>query len=229
MTDEAGWVRVDCHSHTRYSGDAVTQAVDVPSRAREAGLDVIFVTDHHAVDGAFAAQAAAKPGDARIIVGEEVRTTKGEIIGLFLTERVPYVLPLLEAVAAIKAQGGIVYAPHPFDMIRNSLGLQSLTMLAEGGHVDIIEGFNAKIENDELNQQARDFAAQYGLPIMAGSDAHDPFCIGSAVAVIPDFEGPKDFLESVRQSRLEGTYTPHSLRYPPHPNAIPLEGQPSYR
>lgn len=229
MTDESGWVRVDCHSHTRYSGDAVTQAVDVPARAREAGLDVIFVTDHHAVDGAFAAQAAAKPGDARIIVGEEVRTTKGEIIGLFLTERVPYVLPLLEAVAAIKAQGGIVYAPHPFDMIRNSLGLQSLTMLAEGGHVDIIEGFNAKIENDELNQQARDFAAQYGLPIMAGSDAHDPFCIGSAVAVIPDFEGPKDFLEAVRHSRLEGTYTPHSLRYPPHPNAIPLEGQPAYR
>ena len=229
MTDEAGWVRVDCHSHTRYSGDAVTQAVAVPARAREAGLDVIFITDHHAVDGAFAAQAAAKPGDARIIVGEEIRTTKGEIIGLFLTERVPYVLPLLEAVAAIKAQGGIVYAPHPFDMIRNSLGLQSLTMLAEGGHVDIIEGFNAKIENDELNQQARDFAAQYGLPTMAGSDAHDPFCIGSAVAVIPDFEGPKDFLEAVRQSRLEGTYTPHSLRYPPHPNAIPLEGQPAYR
>lgn len=229
MTDEAGWVRVDCHSHTRYSGDAVTPAVDVPARAREAGLDVIFVTDHHAVDGAFAAQAAAQPGDARIIVGEEIRTTKGEIIGLFLQERIPYVLPLLEAVAMIKAQGGIVYAPHPFDMIRNSLGLQSLTMLAEGGHVDIIEGFNAKIENDELNQQARDFAAQYGLPIMAGSDAHDPFCIGSASALIPDFDGPKDFLESVRQSRIEGTYTPHSLRYPPHPNAIPLEGQPAFR
>jgi hypothetical protein len=229
MTDEAGWVRVDCHSHTRYSGDAVTPAVDVPSRAREAGLDVIFVTDHHAVDGAFAAQAAAQPGDARIIVGEEIRTTKGEIIGLFLQERIPYVLPLLEAVAMIKAQGGIVYAPHPFDMIRNSLGLQSLTMLAEGGHVDIIEGFNAKIENDELNQQAREFAAQYGLPIMAGSDAHDPFCIGSASALIPDFDGPKDFLESVRQSRIEGTYTPHSLRYPPHPNAIPLEGQPAFR
>jgi hypothetical protein len=217
----SGWVRVDCHTHTRYSGDAVTRAEEVPTAGRTGGLDVIFVTDHHAIDGAYAARAAMTPGGARILLGEEIRTTKGEIIGLFLTERIPYVLPLAEAVAAIKAQGGLVYAPHPFDKIRNSLGLEGLTTLAEAGTLDIVEGFNAKIEDDQLNVQAREFAQRYDLALTAGSDAHDPFCLGSAAVVMPDFDGPAEFMANLRSAWLEGAYTPHSLRFPPHPNAIP--------
>jgi predicted metal-dependent phosphoesterase TrpH len=216
-----GWVRVDCHTHTRYSGDAVTVAEEVPRAGRAGGLDVVFVTDHHAVDGAFAAHGAQRDGDARIYIGEEIKTTKGEIIGLFLTERIPYVLPLEECAQRIRDQGGLVYAPHPFDKIRNSLGIAGLERLADAGLLDIVEGFNAKIENDALNVAAREFAVAGGFPLAAGSDAHDPFCLGSAAVLMPDFDGPARFLENLADSWLEGAFTPHSLRFPPHPNALP--------
>ena len=134
-------VRVDCHLHTVASGDAVTTLEELAERAGQAGLDVVCVTDHNETSAAVTA--AGRNLGVRIIVGEEIRTPDGDIIGLFLTERVPYVLPVAEVVARIRAQGGLVYAPHPFDQDRSSLG-RVLPDLCAAGAVDIVEVFNAK-------------------------------------------------------------------------------------
>ncbi len=139
----AGWVRVDCHLHTVASGDAVLTLEQLAERAEQTGLDVVCITDHNVTSAAVAA--AERDLGVRVIVGEEIRTPDGDVIGLFLTERIPYVLPLPEVVGRIRTQGGLVYAPHPFDQVRSSLG-RVLPGLCADGAVDIIEVFNAKID-----------------------------------------------------------------------------------
>ncbi len=206
-------MRVDCQVHTVYSGDAVTTLDQLARRTREVGLDAVCITDHHTLDGAF--EALRRDLGARVIVGEEVRTPAGEIIGLFLTERIPYVLPLLEAAARIRAQGGIVYAPHPCDRLRTGVGEAGLSRLAEAGLLDVIEVFNSKVRHAEDNAAAAAVARRLGVPGGAGSDAHDPEGLGAAYVEVPDFTGPGDFLDGLQQARIVGVFREHALRYAP--------------
>jgi predicted metal-dependent phosphoesterase TrpH len=205
-------VRVDCHLHTVHSGDAVTTVERLAARVREERLDVVCVTDHHTLAGAH--EALAREIGARVVVGEEIRTHAGEIIGLFLTERVPYVLPLEEAAGRVRAQGGLVYAPHPFDASRTSLGAEGLERLRAMGALDVVEVFNAKIAEEEDNRRAARFAGEHDLPGAAGSDAHDPWGIGAAYLDMPDFDGPRDFIAALREGRLHGEFREHAA-YPP--------------
>lgn len=202
-------VRVDCHLHTVASGDAVTTLDQLAERAVRESLDVVFITDHNEISAA----AAASDLGVRVIVGEEIRTPDGDIIGLFLTERVPYVLPVAEVVARIRSQGGLVYAPHPFDEGRSSLG-RVLPALCAAGAVDIVEVFNAKIETQGPNERAAALATASALPGGAGSDAHDPAGIGAAYLEMPDFDGPASFLAALADARITGEYRPHAPRYP---------------
>ncbi len=206
-----GWVRMDCHLHTVASGDAVLTLDQLADRAEQAGLDVVCITDHNEISAAVAA--AGQDLGVRIIIGEEIRTPDGDIIGLFLTERVPYVLPVAEVVARIRAQGGLVYAPHPFDQARSSLG-RVLPGLCAAGAVDIVEVFNAKTATREPNDRAAALAAAYELPGGAGSDAHDPPGVGAAYLEMPDFDGPTGFLAALAHARVTGEYRPHAPRYP---------------
>ncbi len=203
-------VRVDCHLHTAASGDAWTTLDQLAERAGQEGLDVVCVTDHNVTSAAMAA--AGRDLGVRVVVGEEIRTPDGDVIGLFLTERIPYVLPLNEVVTRIRAQGGLVYVPHPFDRGRSSLGPVLPELCAAGG-ADIIEVFNAKIDDQRLNERAYQLAAQFGLPGGAGSDAHDPPGIGAAYLDMPDFDGPADFLAALAQAEVTGEFRPHAPRY----------------
>ena len=205
-------IRVDCHLHTVASGDAVLTLEQLAERARGSGLDVVCVTDHNETSAAVTAAANRDLG-VRIVVGEEIRTPDGDVIGLFLTERIPYVLPLAEVVGRIRAQGGLVYVPHPFDLQRSSLGAV-LPGMCERGDVDVVEVFNAKIADQALNDQAAALAAAYGLPGGAGSDAHDPAGVGAAYLEMPDFDGPAGFLAALPRARITGEYRPHAVRYP---------------
>ncbi|MGH3279331.1 MAG: PHP domain-containing protein [Trebonia sp.] len=210
----AGQVRVDCHLHTVASGDSALTTGQLASRARQAGLDVVCVTDHNVTA---AAEAAARDDlDVRIIVGEEIRTLAGDVIGLFLTERIPYVLPLPEVVARIRGQGGLVYVPHPFDPVRSSVGRVLPSLCAEGG-VDVIEVFNAKIGDQSLNDKAAAVAAEFGIPAAVGSDAHDADGVGAAYLDLPGFGGPAGFLTALADARISGEYRPHAIRYPRGP------------
>jgi predicted metal-dependent phosphoesterase TrpH len=213
----AGWVRVDCHLHTVASGDSVLTVEELADRARQAGLDVVCVTDHNVTHAAVAA--AERDLGVRVIVGEEVRTPDGDVIGLFLTERIPYVLPVAEVVGLIRDQGGLVYAPHPFDLGRSSLG-RVLPGLCAAGSVDVIEVFNAKVTDQALNDEAAQLAARFGLPGGAGSDAHDAPGVGAAYLEMPDFDGPASFLAALADARMTGEYRDHAPRYPRRPPTL---------
>lgn len=208
----AGWVRVDCHLHTVVSGDAVTTLEQLAERAAREQIDVVCITDHNETSAAVTAAAAAVNGP-RVIVGEEVRTQAGEVIGLFLTERIPYVLPVAEVAGRIRGQGGLVYLPHPFDPARHSLGATAERLCADG-MADIVEVFNAKIADQALNDRAAALAALWDLPGAAGSDAHDPDGVGAAYLEMPDFDGPASFLTSLRSARVVGEYRAHAPRFP---------------
>jgi predicted metal-dependent phosphoesterase TrpH len=210
----AGWVRVDCHLHTVASGDSVLTVEQLAVRAKQAGLDVVCVTDHNVTHAAVAA--AERDIGVRVIVGEEVRTPDGDVIGLFLTERIPYVLPLAEVVGRIRSQGGLVYVPHPFDQVRSSLG-RVLPGLCGAGLVDVVEVFNAKIADQALNARAAGLAKKYALPGGAGSDAHDAPGVGAAYLDMPDFDGPASFLAALADARITGEFRDHAPRYPRRP------------
>jgi predicted metal-dependent phosphoesterase TrpH len=203
----AGRVRVDCHVHTVHSGDAVTTLDQLCERVERERIDVVCLTDHHTLAGA--REALRCEIGARVIVGEEIRTHHGEVIGLFLTERIPYVLPLAEVARRIREQQGVVYAPHPFDPLRASLGAAGLAMLHQHGALDVVEVCNAKIRSAEHNEQAQRFASVHHLPGAAGSDAHDPVGIGAAYVEMPEFDGPRDFLAKLAEARVWGEFRDH--------------------
>jgi predicted metal-dependent phosphoesterase TrpH len=205
-----GRVRVDCHLHTVLSGDAVTTLDQLAERVEKTGLDVVCITDHNVTAGA--AAAIERGIGARVISGEEIRTPDGDVIGLFLTERIPYVLPLAQVTRLIKDQGGLIYLPHPFDPGRSSLGAAA-GQLCAAGQADIVEVFNAKVADQAHNGLAAALAARFGLPGAAGSDAHDPDGIGAAYLELPDFDGPAEFLAALREAQITGEYRPHAVRY----------------
>ncbi len=198
----SGRVRVDMHLHTMWSGDAVTTLDELAERVESTGLDVLCITDHNAVDGAFTA--IERDLGCRIVVGEELRTARGELIGLFLGERLPIGLPPEEAARRIRAQDALVYVPHPFDPMRRPLHEDALDDLCAAGLVDAIEVLNAKVSLDSLNRRATEYANAVGLPGGAGSDAHDPAALGAAFVEMPDFDGPADFLERLAEARVVG-------------------------
>lgn len=200
----AGWVRVDLHSHTMWSGDSTTTPEEIEESVAEAGLDVLCITDHHAIRGARELAPRLAELGCRVIVGEEMRTHHGEIIGLFLSERIPHGEHSVAAAQAIRAQGGLVYVPHPFDPTKRNLAEPALVGLVEAGLVDAIEVLNAKTSLTSLNQRAADFAAANDLAAGAGSDGHVPHALGAAYVEMPDFEGPAEFLQSLRVGRVVG-------------------------
>ena len=147
----SGWVRVDMHSHTMWSGDSTTTPDEIARAVVEAGIDVLCITDHNAIKGAVD---LVDRLSCRVIVGEELRTHAGEIIGLFLDERIPVGVQPDEAARAIRAQGGIVYIPHPFDPMRRNISESALDALIGDGLVDAIEVINAKTSLRSLNERA---------------------------------------------------------------------------
>jgi len=197
----AGWVRVDLHSHTMWSGDSTTTPDEVEEAVVEAGLDVLCVTDHNAVRGA---AELTRRLPCRVIVGEELTTHAGEIIGLFLTERIAPGTPPAEAARSIRDQGGVVYIPHPYDPMRRNMAEPALYELAQAGLIDAVEVLNAKTSLRSLNERAVAFAAEFDLAGGAGSDAHVPLALGSAYVEMPDFDGPADFLAKLHEGHIVG-------------------------
>ena len=203
VTDAPRVIRVDCHNHTYYSPDSILSPRTMLARAKARGLNVIAVTDHYTVRGGLVAReiAAKRYPELRVIVGEEVLTTKGDLLGLFLSEDIPTGLAPGEAIDRIHSQGGIAGAPHPFDTHRSALG-NVLPSIA--GKLDFIEGLNARMVESKHNDMAQEFAKAHNLPMSAASDAHSPREIARCYVEMPDFETPAQFLESLRSGTLRG-------------------------
>lgn len=200
-----GFVRVDMHSHTMFSGDSTTTLDEIIEAVVSSGIDVLCVTDHNAIVGAQRLREILEgDGICRVIVGEEVKTHTGEIIGLFLTERVPFGEPAPSTARAIRDQGAIVYVPHPFDPLRKNITEQSLAELCDLGLVDVVEAFNAKTSLQSLNRKGAAFAVERSIACGAGSDAHVPKALGAAFIEMPDFDGPTEFLAKIGDGLIIG-------------------------
>ena len=184
-----------------WSGDSTTTPDEIEQAVIDTGIDVLCITDHNAIKGAVELQHRLP---CRVVVGEEMRTHAGEIIGLFLTEHVPFGQSPIEACRAIRDQGALVYVPHPFDPMRRNLSRDALDAAVAAGLVDAIEVLNAKTSLGHLNDQALAYATQHDLAAGAGSDAHVPDAIGAAYVEMPDFDGPADFLRSLRDAVVVG-------------------------
>jgi predicted metal-dependent phosphoesterase TrpH len=164
------------------------------------GINCIAVTDHNTMDGVAAVQ---KIAPFRVIAAEEIKTTEGEVIGYFLREPIPPRLSPEETVARIKAQGGLVAVPHPFDRLRRE-PLREAALLRVLPQIDIIEGLNARVTVARDNRGAAAFAEEHDLACSAGSDAHSLFEVGTAYVEMPEFDSPEQFLASLHEGTLCG-------------------------
>jgi hypothetical protein len=203
-------IDVDLHMHTDHSGDCATPVEVLLQTAKAQGLGAIAVTDHNEVSGALAAQELADQYGVKVIVAEEVKTaSQGEVIGLFLTEKIPRGMTLAETVVEIRRQGGLVYVPHPFDRMHAVPDYEHLLDIVE--EVDAIEVYNPRVAIGSFNEEAARFAAKYRIPAGAGSDAHVAQGLGSVRVRMRDFDGPEEFMESLRDADI--LTKPSSLLY----------------
>ena len=203
-------IDVDLHMHTDHSSDCATPVDVLLATAREQGLGAIAVTDHNEISGALDARAKAEEYGVKVIVGEEVMTgTQGEVIGLFLEEKIPRGMTLEATIAAIRAQGGLVYVPHPFDRMHSVPDYEHMLAVVED--LDAIEVFNPRIAIPAYNEEAVRFAAKYRIVGGAGSDSHVAQGLGSLRIRMRDFDGPEEFLASLADADIIGR--PSSLYY----------------
>lgn len=190
-------IDVELHSHTHHSNDSLNRLADIVRTCAEVGINRIAITDHNEITGALRAQALAPE---LVIVGEEVKTTAGELLCLFITERVPRGLSPEDTIARVRAQGGIVGAPHPLDPIRSGLGRANLLRLAP--MLDFIEVFNARTIDPARNAEADALARELDLPRTVGSDAHLLRELGGCRVRMRPYTSPQDFLVALRDAVL---------------------------
>jgi hypothetical protein len=203
-------IDVDLHMHTDHSPDCATPVEVLLATAREQGLGAIAVTDHNEISGALQARAQAEGSGLKVIVGEEVKTaSQGEVIGLFLERKIPRGMSLRETIAEIRAQGGVVYVPHPFDRMHAVPDYEHLLPVID--EVDAIEVFNPRVAISAFNDEAERFAAKYRIRAAAGSDSHVAQGLGSVRVRMRDFDGPHEFLQSLDDAQIHTR--PSSLLY----------------
>lgn len=189
------------HLHTQYSIDSWLKLDTIIKVCQKKGINAVAVTDHGTIEGAERLREKIEKENAKIkvIIGEEIFTSNGEVIGLFLKERIPYLLSPEETIRRIKEQGGLVYIPHPFiPLIANSLGRELYEFRTE---IDIIEVLNARSFFRKSGKRASQFAQNHKIATAVGSDAHTCFEIGNAYMELEEFNGPQEFLRKLREAK----------------------------
>jgi predicted metal-dependent phosphoesterase TrpH len=195
--------KIDLHTHSIISHDGGLTEKQYTRILEQQELDFIAITDHN--ETSFARIMQSKLGE-RIIIGEEIRTTEGEIIGLFLKKTIPADLTPEETVKEIREQDGIVYIPHPLETFRRGLQADALKRIAE--QIDIVEIFNGRGRWRNKNLLADEFVSQYGMAIAASSDAHCPLGIGKTYSMIRGIPMKKRLKKLLRKGDLQKEYAP---------------------
>ncbi len=184
-------MKLDFHVHTKYSHDSITPLETLDRVCKKKGLFPV-ITDHDTIKGALEFKRRFGP----CIIGEEIHTKQGDLIGLFLNEEIPEKIDVHQAADRIREQGALVYMPHPFDKVRSS------ALKAHDFKADIVEVFNARVVLQEYNKKAEEYADRHGLLKAVGSDAHFARDIGTCYAEMDDFDDIKSFRQSLRKAKL---------------------------
>jgi predicted metal-dependent phosphoesterase TrpH/glycosyltransferase involved in cell wall biosynthesis len=204
------WILADLHMHTNWSHDCTVEPADLIMYAEANGLGAIAVTDHNVIGGALETVELARDRELIVIPGEEIKTDgQGEVIGLFLREEIPRGLTFADTVAAIRAQGGVVYLPHPFDRMHSIP--EPATLQKHLADIDVFEVYNARLLFEAYNDEALRFARKYNLTPGAGSDAHVLQGVGTGALRMRAFDGPEEFLQSLQSAQV--LRRPRSLVY----------------
>ena len=203
------FILADLHMHTDHSHDCAVPVVDLLDYAEAQGLGAIAITDHNVFAGAQEAVQLARGRGLVIIPGEEIKTQKGEVIGLFLAEEIERGLPMADTIAAIREQGGVVYLPHPFDRLHTIP--DAPTLHRHLPEIDVFEVYNARHLFEGFNDEALRYARKYNLTMGAGSDAHVLQGVGTGLVRMRAFENAAEFLISLRSAEI--VRRPKSLVY----------------
>ena len=196
-------LKADLHIHSEYSMDCSTTLEKIIKTCEKKKINCIALTDHGSIEGALKLK---KIAPFQVIVGEEILTTRGEIMGLFLHEVIPSGLSIEESIRRIKEQGGLFCAQHPFDKIRPD-ALKSEVMDEIANQIDVVEIFNSRNPLKRSSEQAKEFARTHDLPGIAGSDAHAAFEIGNAYIEMQEFKDKNEFITALRQGKVTGKRT----------------------
>lgn len=203
MTPATPW-RVELHTHTQWSKDCIVPFEVIRRRCLRRGIDRIAITDHNTADGALRMAALAPD---LVIVGEEIMTTEGELLGFFLSESIPAGLTPEETIRRLRGQGAVISVAHPFDRLRKG-AWEEAALLRILDQVDAIEVFNARCLYPQDNARAADFAHQHGVIGTVGSDAHSRVEYGRAVLEMTPFSDPATFLAALPLARAHTSYSP---------------------
>jgi predicted metal-dependent phosphoesterase TrpH len=195
---------LEFHSHTLASKDSLTRPEDIVRAARNKGLNRLVITDHNSIAGAVAAQ---KLDPELVIIGEEIMTTKGEILAAFVQEEIPAGLTPQETIRILKEQGAFISVSHPYDTHRKGGWLEA-DLLEIIPQVDAIEVFNSRCMDPRFNHKAKTFAEKHSLPGTVGSDAHGAFEVGRSVLLLDPFEGPDGMRKVIRQAKIQTRLSP---------------------
>ena len=210
MTASDNMVRIDLHVHTRHSHDSAAPVDSVLQRCEDSGLGMVAITDHDNIRGGL--EAREKAAGFPVIVGEEIKTAKGDIIGLFLEEAVPPRLSPMETAKRVKDQGGLVGVPHPFDRVRpTAMGLRAIETILPW--LDFLEGYNAHTLLQVDNRRGVEFADSHSLPVVACSDSHSALELGRTYTEVPaqELDGtPEGLMRAIRGGVCVGR-RPHPL------------------
>lgn len=196
-------LKADLHIHTEYSLDCDTPLEKIVSRCLQIRINCIAICDHGTVDGALKIRDIAP---FTVIVAEEIMTPYGEIMGMFLEKTIPSGLSVEQTISRIRAQGGLVCIPHPFDVFRRS-ALRSNIIEEIAEQIDIIEIFNSRTLLPQDSAKTLALASKYGKAKSAGSDAHTLYEIGNAYVEMPEFNGKDDFLQALEKGNIHGHRT----------------------
>lgn len=195
--------KIDFHSHTHYSKDSLAKIPLLIEHAKNIGLEKIVITDHNTISGALIAQ-EQYPG--KIIVGEEILTTRGELLAFFITKEVASGLDPAEAIRQLRAQGAFISVSHPFDLARHGWRLEDLNEIIKD--VDAIEVFNARCVRSDINRKAIDYAREHSIAGTSGSDAHLVRELGTAYMILDPFDDAEGLRRVIRAGKVKASYSP---------------------
>jgi len=197
-------ISVEFHCHTHASKDSLTRPADLISAARRKGIGRVIVTDHNSIIGAREARAI---DPELIIIGEEIMTTKGEILAAYVQELISANLSPKETIDILKEQGAFISVSHPFDEMRKG-GWQENDLLEILPFVDAIEVYNSRCMFPRFNRRAGLFAQKHNIAGTVGSDAHAAFELGRSVLLLDQFTGPEELRQVIRAAKMKVKWSP---------------------